>query len=1146
MKLVYKLTIMAAIIGIPLVLSNVVFIRMTRYELEQNIRERQLDLARNLAARTDFFFDDAENRIESLFLTHGIDKMKPLELEEFLSPLVNQFASVRIITVLDRDKTPETLLFDPAEISPGDFVLHVSMVPDTAPSEVKEHINLIKNSGEEYRRRIFRSDVYSDKSGKKLLMTIARPFPDGRRTLGVEISLDTLEDVFASEKIGRAGTGAAYLVDGSGRLVAHSDRQRALSREDMTVIPAVKKMLGRKFQMAADFKDIDGTEMLGAFYTAYSAAGGWHVVVQEPRRDAYYTADLMRIQVGIAILLSIIFAVAAGLFITSTVTRPLYKLVFGAGEIGKGNLAHKVDIRGGGEMAMLADAFNHMGGALSERENAIENINRTAKLISTIIDRRQLAENALLALESIAGTSVISVAILERNDPPPKIYSIMNGQKTEAAQLPEALAHEIARVATTGVQVLLDEDTGDRLTDRHLPAVLLPVIFEDNIKGVITLAGRPDRRPFTHTDLHLYGIVASAVAVSLRNIELLEQTVEKTRMEEELKTARLIQSTLFPKHPPEIPGLDLSGFIQSASETGGDWYGFVHEPENRRIAIIIADVTGHGVPAAIVTATTHSFFKTLEIFRTGSAYEDEEKQRECAGQVLEGGGFFDPLSPDFMLRCLNKIILESTEGKLVMTLFASVYYYETGVMDYANAGHNLPLIFRESGFGKKKQLKTTYIKARGMRLGDEKTVSYKVRRMQLEPGDAILWYTDGLVECVNSDGEEYGMDRLKRVFEENAKRNSETIKNNLLGDAGRFYGAETQIDDITFVVGRVNEISALSGTGTDTPAARRNESAAFENAIIAAGDPELRKQLAWQLGGYGIEVVQVPDSVDGLENYQPERCDLCIVSMGGVMEDLGFATKLACDNPDSEMIFLCPSDFEDVIPIISEQGFPLRLVKLGGEHSLHISQCLIRKIVAPGSTDPGLASCMAKGTTLNKLSTHDTFSRIDDMQPLFDLASASGFDNHNLNLLKSIVDELLMNAMFDAPRDKNGNPKYADTRRSQRVVLDDGEAPVVEYGVDDDFFGICVTDPFGGLTRETILDYMEKRIYSREKHVDHSGGGAGLGLYHLYKMCDHLIFYVVPDRKTEVVCLLCHGSDSKPRKRGIKTLSFIEGRASSG
>lgn len=1142
MKLVYKLIIMSAIIGIPLVLSNVIFIGMTQNELEQNVREKHLDRAKYLAARTDAFFEEAESRIESLFITHDIDEMGPLELEEFLTPLVGQFDSVRIITVLDNEMKPEALLLDPAVISPDDFVLHVASVPDAGHEDYEKHAAIAREGSEKNRRRIFRSEVYAGRGGDRLLMTIARPFPGGGRTLGVELSLERVEEIFAGVKTGRADSGEAYLVDGRGMLVAHTDPARALAREDMSGIEAVRDMLGREFQIAADFTGPDGEEMLGAFYSAYEAAGGWHVVVQEPRRDAYYAARVMRVQAGIAVLVSIIFAAAAGLFITSTITRPLYRLVYGADEIGSGNLEHKVDNAGGGEMAILADSFNHMGSSLSAREHAIERINRTAKIISAIIDRQQLADTALHALEGIANTRVISIAIMGSDEPEPAIRAIVDGREAGPDMMPDFFEREIRRAAASGEQLLIDDDADAQLPPDCLPAVLMPVTFEDRTKGVIALAGLSGKDAFTHTDLHLYSIVASAVAVSVQNIELLEQAVEKTRMEEELKTARLIQNTLFPRHPPAVPGLDLAGFIQSASETGGDWYGFVHEPENRRIAIIIADVTGHGVPAAIVTATTYSFFKTLEIFRTGAAYDEDDMRRDSAGKVLKGGGFFDPLSPDFMLRCLNRIILESTDGQLVMTLFASVYYYDTGVLEYANAGHNLPLIYRPGGFGGKKKKKTnmTYIKARGMRLGDDKEVSYKVRRMQLSEGDAILWYTDGLVECANSEGVEFGMDRLKAIFEENAAREAAEVRNVIVGEAGRFYGDMAQEDDITFVVGRVTEIApredALAAESESS-----GEAPVIGNAVLAAGSQAFRKQIAWLMGGYGIEVKQYADSVEGLEKHDSSNHDLCIMSLGGVMEDLGFATQLAVDRPGAGMLFLCPSEFDAVIPIISEQGFPLTLVKAGGEYTLHMTQLLLRKMIEPQRTAPGLAHFLSKGAAVKKLLARDTYTRMEDMQPLFDLASDSGWSGHELNRVMSIVDELLMNAMFDAPVDGAGNHKYADADRTKRIVLGEDEAPVVEYGTDGDFLGICVTDPFGGLAKETILKYLEKRIFSREKNVDHSRGGAGLGLYHLYRLCDHLIFYVVPGGKTEAICLLNGADDYKTRKMGISTLSYIDG-----
>jgi serine phosphatase RsbU (regulator of sigma subunit)/HAMP domain-containing protein len=1122
MKLNTKLMIMAGLIGIPLVVIAVVFILKTQETLEYKIRERHMDLAAHLAERTDAFDTENERFITTFLYNFKKDEAAPaadtenspkqIDPGEQLLFLRQQVKHFRIMTVMNRSGAVLSQVTAPQDIGPAEVAAHVGAVPaETVIGQGKP----------------FHSAPHPAGGGALLARTVAFPFGDGERLLAVEISLQPIQEMIASVSFSR--NGSAFLVDSRGLLAAHPDIKRALAREDMSGIPFIKKALDAPAQglaRVANFKDASGESMLGAFKPVQ---GGGLVLVQEPKRDAYHTATVMKNMAKIAVLLSALFALLAGVFIARSILGPMNVLVQGTEHLSQGDLDYAVPISSNNEMGKLAGAFNHMSHSLAEREKAISRINKNAKELTAILNRNSLALAALATMQEIARARLIGILIADRNTGRLQLSARQDNKEAPDPQLPQHLDTAAHRSMSQQISIS-EQGPGDS------PYMAVPLMFENEVKGALVVDERLDGAPFTQTDMDLFGIIASSIAISVQNIELIEDTVEKTRMEQELQTAELVQKTLFPKNPPIVPGLELKGFIESASETGGDWYGFVHEPENSRVAIIIADVTGHGVPAALVTATTSSFFKTLEIFRSYSHKGAKAYSPDSAMPGYRTG--FDPLSPDFMLRCLNEIIRSSTDGKLVMTLFASVYYYDEQRLVYANAGHNVPMIYRQSGLPtkKKKTKQLGFLISKGMRLGDEPDVSFKEHEFILEPGDAILWYTDGLIECENPHGEEYGESRLKDLFGETAAADTSTIYDHILERSYSFFGDQPHKDDITFVVGKC----LAQGQAADVahPEVSMSRDLGIHRALLVSDDKRFSKQLSWFLTGHGAEVAQFASAADALKNSGAQPLDLCIAPLGGGLEQISLITLLKEKNPEAKFIFICSVPFDTMIPVLLELDLPMHLIHAQNANLLTSVQTAAAKFSA--STFWGIREYLSRGTQVYSIKIRNTGSRMREAAPLLDFGAKVGLTDHMLNTLANLTDELLMNAMYDAPTDKKGRHKYAAADRSEDIKLNELEAPVLEYGSDGHHLAVGVSDPFGGLTRATILAYLEKCLFNDEKQIDDKAGGAGLGLFEIYNAVDSLIFNVQPGTRTQVICLMKLKLDVKFSKRNIETLCFFE------
>jgi serine phosphatase RsbU (regulator of sigma subunit) len=257
---------------------------------------------------------------------------------------------------------------------------------------------------------------------------------------------------------------------------------------------------------------------------------------------------------------------------------------------------------------------------------------------------------------------------------------------------------------------------------------------------------------------------------------LLQQTAEKAKIEQELEVAKMIQETLVPSDAPVRKStLTFAGFYQPAAQTGGDWWTWA-ELAGGKILVVIGDVTGHGVPSAMITAAAKA-------------------ASDVARYVHH-----DDVTVTRLLEIMNHAIFESAQRRFVMTCFASIIDTRTRTITYANAGHNFPYLYRP-GDGKGE---FGSLMIRGNRLGDDRTSKYEAKTTELVPGDILVWYTDGIVECENEGGEEYGEKRFRASVKKAAALDAGEMRDAIIADAAQYFGNAPRKDDITMVVGRIH------------------------------------------------------------------------------------------------------------------------------------------------------------------------------------------------------------------------------------------------------------------------------------------------------------------------------------------------------
>jgi PAS domain S-box-containing protein len=240
-----------------------------------------------------------------------------------------------------------------------------------------------------------------------------------------------------------------------------------------------------------------------------------------------------------------------------------------------------------------------------------------------------------------------------------------------------------------------------------------------------------------------------------------EVAQERERIEQELRVARMIQHTLLPKSLPELEGHEIAAYYQPAREVGGDFYDFLRLPDGR-LGLFVGDVSGKGVPAAIVMAITRTLLRSA--YHLGS--------------------------PGEILKQVNDSLLPDIPPNMFVTCLAALLDSRTGRLQYANAGHDLPYLRHAEGVSK--------LQATGMPLGLMPDMSYEQKEITLEPGESILLYSDGLVEAHDPRREMFGFPRMQGHV--SAHPEGATLIDSLLAELERFTGENwEQEDDITLL-----------------------------------------------------------------------------------------------------------------------------------------------------------------------------------------------------------------------------------------------------------------------------------------------------------------------------------------------------------
>ncbi len=403
----------------------------------------------------------------------------------------------------------------------------------------------------------------------------------------------------------------------------------------------------------------------------------------------------------------------------------------------------------------------------------LETLYRVSQAIGSTLDLDSVL-NAVI--DQVVGVTRAERGFLMLGDSRGLDFRVARGidQKTIEAPEFEVSRGVIERVAQTGNAVMTsDAQSEEWLAERTSVASLklrsimcVPLVAQGRRIGLVYVDNRMQAGIFGTDDLELLQAVASTAAVAIENARLHMAEVEQARLERELEVARQVQTSLMPLEPPDVPGFELAGLWRAAREVGGDFYDFIPRADGQ-VGIVIGDVTDKGVPAAFFMALART---TLRASLTGG------------GSALAG------------LQQANRLISADSSSGMFVTLFYAGLDPGSRVLSSINAGHMPPLRYRAI------EMDVTRLPRGGLPLGVEPEGRLTEGRIELHKGDALLLYTDGLVDAMNPHGDFYGWDRLKRALGASGGMSATEILDSIERDVKCFTAGNAPFDDLTMVV----------------------------------------------------------------------------------------------------------------------------------------------------------------------------------------------------------------------------------------------------------------------------------------------------------------------------------------------------------
>ena len=335
----------------------------------------------------------------------------------------------------------------------------------------------------------------------------------------------------------------------------------------------------------------------------------------------------------------------------------------------------------------------------------------------------------------------------------------------------------LGRVWQTGQPICLNEFSEApelaKLDDSSFGAASVMVsalLYGKQNMGVLALANSSMGSPFSQSDFVVFKSIAEQSAFALYNAIVYSEANEKKRLDHDLAIARDIQRTLLPSEAPSVNGFEISGINVPARQVSGDYFDYI-KVDDERLGVAIADVSGKGVPASLIMAICRS--------------------------VLRSQAALNPSPADVLQKVNRQLYPDIKEDMFISMAYLILNHVHNGGVTLSRAGHDAPLLYKRAS------QTVTPLKPPGMVVGidsgnvfDRLTTDVAV---PLERDDCLLLYTDGVTEALDSEGDEFGLERTMQSVRASANNGAQAIITRLIDDLRNFVGSTPQSDDITLI-----------------------------------------------------------------------------------------------------------------------------------------------------------------------------------------------------------------------------------------------------------------------------------------------------------------------------------------------------------
>lgn len=404
-----------------------------------------------------------------------------------------------------------------------------------------------------------------------------------------------------------------------------------------------------------------------------------------------------------------------------------------------------------------------------------ERLYQLTTLVAGKFTLQEVLDKLAEAAVNITGVKACSIRLLDEESGKLKMRSTHGLSEEYRNKGVVSKDDAVIRSAFAGEAVVLDDMRVDgrvkyreaTLRERLVSQLTVSMCFRGKAIGVLRLySPRPKR--FEEDDISLARVVASQCAVAITNARLYASAIEGARIAEQMRLAGHVQRRMVPQKAPLIPGLDIAGIYIPCFDVGGDFYDIFKVGENR-VAIVIADVMGKGIPAAIMM----SWFKGLVRALAANKGNSSESMQKIINRI-------------------NRMVCSECEGGEFITLFYAIIDVKNMGLSYCNCGHEPTVLIRDG--------QITELSTGGLVLGVEPQAEYEVGQIGLMKGDCLLFYTDGLIDAANFEEELWSRGRMMETAKKFVSGSAKQMVDNILGYRRRFAGLARQVDDTSLIV----------------------------------------------------------------------------------------------------------------------------------------------------------------------------------------------------------------------------------------------------------------------------------------------------------------------------------------------------------